>query len=437
MGLLLPRRPLHAQPDRRLAALAAAGQDRAFDVLAARHRQALARYCRRLGLSEDGCEDAVQQGLTRAWLALARGAQVREPRAWLYRIVHNTAVTTLRGAAGPAGSRVDPLAVEALRVESRPAAGSLETAMRARDALSAVAELPGQQRAAMVLTAIEGRSHEEAADMMGVSRQAVRGLLYRARRSLREAAALGPLGLLGRLSRGLEWLARGEGPLGMCGTGAAAGGAGTLCKGLLLCGLAGLAIATAPGPNHGVERGRPPAVKRARTRTRGSLAPRLLAAAPAPARAQAPSAAARFPVAGQAVVGDRLPRRGGVHELPVLRPDAGVGVERAQADGHLLVLQRRAAEQGRPADSAEHLGQPARGRREGAHLLMAAEQPEAGSWHAGVRGGGRAGAPLAVRAMAVARGGEGRRDLEPHGPAQAAALQGPLAGGRGGKAHGL
>jgi len=47
-----------------------------------------------------------QQGLLLAWRALSGGAEVRDPRAWLYRIVHNVAITAVRagGELGDAGA---------------------------------------------------------------------------------------------------------------------------------------------------------------------------------------------------------------------------------------------------------------------------------------------------------------------------------------------
>jgi hypothetical protein len=58
-----------------------------------------------------------------------------------------------------------------------------------RQTLSDVAALPPMQREAMLMSAVDGRSHEEVADALGITHGAVRGLLYRARSTLRDAAA--------------------------------------------------------------------------------------------------------------------------------------------------------------------------------------------------------------------------------------------------------
>ena len=176
--------------DARLAARVRAGDERAFELLVQRHRAALVSYCRRLGL--DGrAEDAVQQAFLSAWLALRGGQEVRDVRSWLGRIAHNKAVDLLRTGAQAPG--------EASSAGIAP--GGIEQTVELRDTLAAVAALPPRQRDALLLSAIDGRSYEDVARALGVSEGAVRGLLHRARATLRAAAgALTPLPLLRRAS---------------------------------------------------------------------------------------------------------------------------------------------------------------------------------------------------------------------------------------------
>jgi RNA polymerase sigma factor (sigma-70 family) len=174
-----------AQSDQRLLASARNGDERAFEVVVRRHRRALLRYCRRMGLSDSRAEDVVQQALLQAWLALQRGREVSSPKAWLYRTVHNTALNVIRA------SRDDHAPIEE-GVHLGPQASvesDFERKLAVRQALSDVAALPHMQREAILLTAFDGRSHEEVASALGVTHGAVRGLLYRARTTLRDAAA--------------------------------------------------------------------------------------------------------------------------------------------------------------------------------------------------------------------------------------------------------
>jgi RNA polymerase sigma factor (sigma-70 family) len=189
---------LAAQSDQRLAALAAEGHERAFEALVHRYRRPLLRYCRRMQLADARAEDVLQQAFLQAWMAFARGADVREVRAWLYRIVHNAAVNSMRAADGHSELTEATQARAALTGDSE-----LQRKMAVHDALADVAALPQMQQQAIFLTAVDGQTHDEAASVLGVSEGALRGLLYRARASLRSAAAaLTPPPLL-------EWAARG------------------------------------------------------------------------------------------------------------------------------------------------------------------------------------------------------------------------------------
>jgi RNA polymerase sigma factor (sigma-70 family) len=186
---------LAVQSDERLVSLARQGHERAFEAVVQRYHQPLLRYCGRMGLSDARAEDILQHSFLQAWLALERGVEVRELRAWLYRIVHNTLVNGLRSPAADHGPLEDGAAGAQHAVSAH---SELERRIAVREALTDVAALPQMQREAILMTALDGRSHEEVASMLGVTNGAVRGLLYRARATLRgAAAALTPAPLVG------------------------------------------------------------------------------------------------------------------------------------------------------------------------------------------------------------------------------------------------
>lgn len=189
MSPRLPSPLLLTQSDARLIELARAGQERAFEALVRRYQRQLLAHCRRI-LAADAAEDALQQGLLGAWLALQNGSEVREPRAWLHRIVHNAA---LRAAAPFAGH-------SELAEAELSAAGPEDQLIRRQDlreTLSALASLPELQREALVQTTLEGQSYESVARTLGLSETSLRGLIYRARARMRAAAtAVTPVPLL-------------------------------------------------------------------------------------------------------------------------------------------------------------------------------------------------------------------------------------------------
>ena len=145
-----------------------------------------------------------------AWVALGNSeVEVRDARAWLYRIVHNVAISQLRRPIH------DSLDVED-GGQTGDAGDEVERRLEVRAALAGLASLPELQRRVMLSTALEGRSHDEVADALGLSHGAVRGLIYRARATLRaggrgdHAVAVDPVGrapgrrvrTLGRARRG-------------------------------------------------------------------------------------------------------------------------------------------------------------------------------------------------------------------------------------------
>jgi RNA polymerase sigma factor (sigma-70 family) len=208
MSLGCSGRALAAQSDQQLLALVRDGHERAFETLVRRYRRPLLGYCRRLRLSHARAEDVLQHAFLQAWLALAGGAQVRDLKPWLYRIVHNVAVNAIRDG------RHDHLPLSAA-AGAAALAGELqhERHAAASSALSQVAELPYMQRRALVLSALDGRRRDEVASALGISDDAVRGLRYRARRTLRgAAAAIAPQPLIG-------WAFAGAGRIAATGTG--------------------------------------------------------------------------------------------------------------------------------------------------------------------------------------------------------------------------
>ena len=116
-----------------------------------------------------------------AWIALQEGAEVRDVRPWLYRVVHNASLNLIRG-------RTETAVLEDSLEAAATSDTDVERRLAVRDALASVAALPLLQREALLRTAVDGHSHEQVATALGLTDGAVRGLIYRARATLRAAA---------------------------------------------------------------------------------------------------------------------------------------------------------------------------------------------------------------------------------------------------------
>jgi len=383
MSPRLPARLLATQSDQRLLELIAKGHERAFEALVLRYRRPLLSYCRRLGLSEQRAEDVLQQALLKAWMALLAGAPVREARPWLYRIVHNTALNAIRGdredrRAALEDTHPDPAGAE-LQFERR---------LAAREALAEVAALPPMQRDAILLTALDGRSHDEVASALGISNGAVRGLIYRARAALRgAAAALVPPQLLSWAAGGASGTAERVAQLSGSGGGQLAG---ALLKVGAVAVTAALAAGAALGPLHRIT---------ARAAHGGAQAARgaLTAAGPASGSPGVGGAGASAPrlklTAGRSGSGPARTRpRGGAplaanstHGAPVTRIGAGsTGTQSAPTPASTPSDASRSASIPNAGSGASQAGGSASGQAppgsgSGASGTPAAAQPSSGS----------------------------------------------------------
>src|SRR4051812_2803903 len=311
---------LRTQSDDRLVALARVGHERAFEAIVERYRRALFRAARRV-LPEARAEDALQHALIAAWTALQRGDDVRDLRAWLYRIVHNTALNQLRVS----GYDYEELE-DALRIAD---AGDDELERRAvvRQTLASLAALPARQREALLRTAVSGYSQEEVARDLGISDNAMRQLIHRARVTMRAAATAltpAPLGTAaasgargGPIVDRVAGLAAGAGPAGVAATLAKAGTAVVIAGGAL--GAPALVNRVADGPQRDVtaaaatvagasRSGRPAAAAAGAAPARPGLAtPPGAARTPRPAR-RAPSRRTRLAPVRRRERGSARPR---------------------------------------------------------------------------------------------------------------------------------
>jgi RNA polymerase sigma factor (sigma-70 family) len=185
---------LRTQSDTRLMELARAGSEAAFEVIVARYRRSLVRYCARV-VGEADAEEAAQDALMKAHAALLRGDTVRRLAPWLHVIAYNTALSYLRARS----SRPQTVHVDCECAATVDA--SAEYREELGEVLDAVRALPDRQRSAIVMRELEGRSYDEIAVRLGSSNGAVRQLLNRARSSVRErVGAFLPVGLLGRIA---------------------------------------------------------------------------------------------------------------------------------------------------------------------------------------------------------------------------------------------
>jgi RNA polymerase sigma factor (sigma-70 family) len=175
------------EDDRRLAARAGAGDEQAFAQLVDRHREPLLRYVGRR-FSPELAEDAVQEALLSAHRALIGGTAPSDVRAWLSTIAWRRALDMTRRERESLPLDADVAAAAAHEPEAR-VIGAIELDR----VVAAFSELPERQRAALRLSALEGRSLEEIGDALDVPANTAKSLVARSRRTLTHRLAAADL----------------------------------------------------------------------------------------------------------------------------------------------------------------------------------------------------------------------------------------------------
>jgi RNA polymerase sigma-70 factor (ECF subfamily) len=178
-------------------ARARGGDDAAFTRLVAPLRRELHAHCYGMLGSVHDAEDALQDGLVRAWKALASFEGRSSLRSWLYSVITHACLDAARRRGrrampvdlGPASDHavVDSAPrTEIAWLEPYPDAMLVDARYEQREAVelafvAACQHLPGNQRAALLLFDVLGFSAAEIAEMMRTSRASVNSALQRAR----------------------------------------------------------------------------------------------------------------------------------------------------------------------------------------------------------------------------------------------------------------
>ncbi|MFD7512879.1 RNA polymerase sigma factor [Streptomyces sp. NPDC059853] len=178
---------LDRHDDALLAVRAGEGDEDAFEVLVRRHGPVLLRLAEQLLGGSAEAEDAVQEALVSAWRRLPEFRGEAAFGSWMYRIVTNRCLNVLRARRPltPLEAVAEPAAPERQASPER----AVETGAAVHALRDALGGLSPEQRACWVLREFHDLSYEDIARAVGISPQAVRGRIFRARRALTEAMA--------------------------------------------------------------------------------------------------------------------------------------------------------------------------------------------------------------------------------------------------------
>ncbi len=168
-----------------LATRARAGDRAAFGRLVELFAPQARRVARAVLQDPHDADDAAQDAFLAALVKLDQYDPRRPFGPWLMRIVANAATDRRRRRTV---RQAEPLAPELTGGGPRPDREAEQSALGDR-LRAALAELPERRRVAVVLFDVEGYSHAEIAQILGIPEGTVRSEVFHARRRLRELLA--------------------------------------------------------------------------------------------------------------------------------------------------------------------------------------------------------------------------------------------------------
>lgn len=164
-----------------------------FERLVLLHERRIYNVALKLTGDEDEAAELTQETFVRAYKAWGRFRGEAGTYTWLYRILINLNKDRIAAIAKQRERETSLTPTEDLEGQyelpdpSADVAGVVEQADFQARLRQAILDLPEGYRECVVLKAMEGLSYQEIADAMGITVEAVRSRLARARQHLRQA----------------------------------------------------------------------------------------------------------------------------------------------------------------------------------------------------------------------------------------------------------
>jgi RNA polymerase sigma factor (sigma-70 family) len=170
----LPWQPTDAQ----LIARVRDGDEHAFEQIYERYGTTILAFCTHLARQREDAEDAVQHSFLAAYRQILGSSDPLELRPWLFTVARNRCLTQMRSHADRALS---------FDVPSPEVAGLAEQVERREELRQLVVDLgmlPEPQRAALLLSQLDAMPYAEIGQVLGVTPEKVKSLVFQARSSL-------------------------------------------------------------------------------------------------------------------------------------------------------------------------------------------------------------------------------------------------------------
>ena len=162
------------------------GDKNAFEELVRRHQELVFSLAYKLTGNRELANDVAQEAFIRAWKAIQKFRGDSTFSTWIYRITVNTAWTLRKKAKKHYSLNIEdtqePVVIDEKKDPELVAINSDLSSVL----VGALDKIPMDQRIIVELKNIEGRSHKEIAEILGISVTAAKVRLHRAHQKLRQ-----------------------------------------------------------------------------------------------------------------------------------------------------------------------------------------------------------------------------------------------------------
>jgi RNA polymerase sigma-70 factor (ECF subfamily) len=180
-----------ATTDRELVDRAREGDAKAFGELVKKHQQRIHRLAIHMLRDRAEAEDVTQETFIRAYQALARFDGRSEPYTWFYRITINLSLNRIRSRkARKTTHDTDDPRLDGMLVDNKPSTADPGAQAQRTEMYNALTQgidgLSDTLRTTLILVCIDGRSHEDVAQILGAPEGTIAWRVHEARRKLKE-----------------------------------------------------------------------------------------------------------------------------------------------------------------------------------------------------------------------------------------------------------
>lgn len=167
-----------------------------FSCLFERYEEKMLRYIKRVAIvTREEAEDILQESFIKIWKNLHAFDQSLKLSSWIYRIVHNQTISSLRKKKSYGKDQQVELNESFFAEMAEGKEGLSETDLAEREALTEriLSQLPLPYKEVLVLKFLENMSYEEISDVLKIPEGTVATRINRAKKGFREISNRQPV----------------------------------------------------------------------------------------------------------------------------------------------------------------------------------------------------------------------------------------------------